>query len=265
MKASYFLFSLILSLLLSCKDKVQEPFSFVQMCDTQLGMGGYEHDKQTFEQAVKQINVLAPDFVVICGDLVNNATDSSFNDFNFIKNGFNMPCYCAPGNHDVENTPSDSSLVKYRNAIGKDYFDFQNKGHSFLVCNTQLWKVPTGIESEKHDKWFKDKLEEMNKKQEPVFVVGHFPLYLEAPDEKDQYFNLPQTKRKELLNLFEQKNVKAYLSGHTHKTIINNYKGIQLVSGEVTSKNFDKRPLGFRLWTVDKDSIQHKFVALENQ
>ena len=25
----------------------QEPFSFVQMCDTQLGMGGYEHDVRT--------------------------------------------------------------------------------------------------------------------------------------------------------------------------------------------------------------------------
>jgi len=26
----------------------QEAFSFVQMCDTQLGMGGYEHDVKTF-------------------------------------------------------------------------------------------------------------------------------------------------------------------------------------------------------------------------
>ncbi|MDP4678851.1 MAG: hypothetical protein NWS46_00615, partial [Cyclobacteriaceae bacterium] len=60
------------------------------MCDTQLGMGGYEHDKATFKQAVRQINNLDPDFVVICGDLVHWANDSSFNDFNNIKAGFNI-------------------------------------------------------------------------------------------------------------------------------------------------------------------------------
>ena len=46
-------------------------FSFAQMCDTQLGMGGYEHDVKTFGLAVTQINKMKPDFVVICGDLVS--------------------------------------------------------------------------------------------------------------------------------------------------------------------------------------------------
>ena len=38
--------------------KLSEPllFSFAQMCDTQLGMGGYEHDVKTFGLAVTQIN-----------------------------------------------------------------------------------------------------------------------------------------------------------------------------------------------------------------
>ena len=35
-----------------------EPFTFVQLCDTQLGMGGYEHDINTFRQAVSQIIIL---------------------------------------------------------------------------------------------------------------------------------------------------------------------------------------------------------------
>ena len=37
-----------------------EKFSFVQMCDTQLGMGGYEHDVKTFTLAVDQINKMKP-------------------------------------------------------------------------------------------------------------------------------------------------------------------------------------------------------------
>ena len=47
----------------------QESFTFVQLCDPQLGMGGYEHDVETFTKVVERINELKPDFVAICGDL----------------------------------------------------------------------------------------------------------------------------------------------------------------------------------------------------
>jgi len=47
---------LLVILILSSSCSEREHFRFVQMCDTQLGMGGYEHDVKMFEQAVKQIN-----------------------------------------------------------------------------------------------------------------------------------------------------------------------------------------------------------------
>jgi len=233
------------------------------MCDPQLGMGGYTHDVQTFNQAVEQINEIEPDFVIICGDLVHHANDSSFKDFNNIRKGFSMPSYCAPGNHDIGNTPNDSSLVTYRNTIGPDYYNFQHKGYSFIICNTQLWKVHVENESEKHDTWFKETLIKTKEETQHAFVVGHHPLYLEESDEEENYYNLALNKRKELLTLFEQQNVVAYLSGHTHKSTINKYNQIQLVTGETTSKNFDDKPMGFRVWTVAEDSIRHRFLALE--
>ena len=97
----------------------------------------------------------------------------------------------------------------------------------------------------------------------PVFVIGHYPLYTVTSNEEEGYFNLPIPKRQELLSLFEENNVVAYLSGHTHKTVINNFGKIQLVSGETTSKNFDENSLGFRVWKVSADTIQQHFVALE--
>src|SRR5512136_720220 len=45
-------------------DMSREPFTFVQISDTQLGYGGYQHDLDLFRKAVKQINALKPDFVV---------------------------------------------------------------------------------------------------------------------------------------------------------------------------------------------------------
>lgn len=225
-------------------------------------MGGYEHDIETFKQAVKQINELDPDFVILCGDLVNNANDSTYADFMSIMKGFKVPCYLAPGNHDVGNVPNNETLSYYRKTIGEDYYNFQNKKHSFIVTNTQLWKAQVDHESEKHDKWFENTLKSECNKQHPTFVIGHFPLYTESPEEKEHYFNLPLTKRKRILELLKKYNVTAYLSGHSHKFITHNYEGIQLVSGETTSKNFDDRPMGFRLWHVFPSSAEHHFVEL---
>ena len=239
-------------------------FRFVQMCDTQLGMGGYEHDVRTFELAVDQINELAPDFVVICGDLVAKADDKSFRDFNRIKAGFKIPCYCAAGNHDVENKPTAKTLANYRKNVGEDYFVREHKGYTFVVANTQLWKAPLEGESEKHDAWFRETLEAAKAKGRPVVVVAHYPLFLTDPDEKEGYYNIPVAKRKELLALCEKNGVVAFLAGHTHKLIIKDYNGIQMVNGETTSKNFDKRPMGFRLWNAaTSGEMVHRFVELE--
>ena len=238
-------------------------FTFVQLCDTQLGMGGYEHDVASFSQAVKQINFLQPAFVVICGDLVEEAKEQSFHDFKRIRGGLHVPCYSVPGNHDIGVKPDAASLSRYRSTLGKDYDSFEYKDYLFLLVNTQLWKSPIPGETERQDFWLKQKLLETYKEGKPVFVVGHYPLFLKEPDEKEEYFNLPHPKRKELLQWYQQHGVVAVLAGHTHKTIINEYEGIQFVNGETTSKNFDKRPLGFRLWKISPTSITHEFVPLE--
>jgi len=260
----YIIITALLFFNISCTKREQNSFSFVQLCDTQLGMGGYEHDSRTFKQAVEQINELNSDFAVICGDLVHEANDSSYSDFINIMKGFKIPCYVASGNHDVGNIPNDTTLSYYRKTMGKDYYEFQNKEYSFIVTNTQLWKINVENESEKHDNWFKKTLKDKSVSDNPVFVIGHYPLYVETLDEEETYHNLPITKRKEILNLFKQNNVIAYLSGHTHKLVINNYGNIKLVSGETTSKNFDGRPFGYRVWQVSSDTIKHHFVSLQS-
>ena len=153
-----------------------QPFTFVQLCDPQLGMGGYEHDKATFRQAVLQINQLQPDFVVLCGDLVQDANPTSFTDFKTIQAAFKVPCHIVPGNHDVGGTPTRKSLQTYREVIGQDYYSIEHKGSVFVFVNTQLWKAPVAGETEKHDTWLRHTLETATGKKRPR--LHRWPLSL---------------------------------------------------------------------------------------
>ena len=156
------------------------------------------------------------------------------------------------------------ALQYYRQLIGRDHHSFEHKGCVFVLVNTQFWKAPVNGESERHDSWLEQTLQTASKKKRRIFIVGHYPLFLEAPDEAEEYMNLPSAKRRELLGLFKKYDVVAVLGGHAHRLVINDYQGIQLVNGETTSRNFDKRPLGFRLWHVmNPRPFEHEFVPLE--
>ena len=87
-----------------------------------------------------------------------------------------------------------------------------------------------------------------------------------TPDEKENYYNIPLAKRAELLDLCEKNGVVAFLAGHTHKLVENEYKGMKMVNGETTSKNFDGRPMGFRLWDAEPGGrMSQRFVELEGE
>ncbi len=240
-----------------------QPFTFVQLCGPQLGFGGYAHDVAALQQAVRQINALQPAFVLVCGDLVNVPSAKAYADFNRIKAGLTVPCYGLPGNHDLGQHPTPAALQNFRKLVGPDRFAFAHHGCTFVLVNSQLWKEPLPGESEQQDIWLRRILAEANGKQSRLFVVGHHPLFVERPDEPENFWNLPPVRRADLLQLFAGQRVTAVLGGHTHTLLLNEYAGIQLVNAETTSMNFDQRPVGFRLWHVEQTGpARHEFVPL---
>ena len=241
-----------------------QPFDLVQMCDPQIGFVDYAAELARFQQAVRQINELKPDCVLICGDLVERPSRKSFADFNAAKAAFKVPCYCVPGNHDVGEVPTPESLQFYRQSIGKDYYCIEHKGCAILVVNTQLWKTYVPEESEKQDAWFKENLAAAAKQGRRILVAGHIPLFSRTPEEPNGHDNLPLAKRRELLSLFERYGVQLMLAGHTHRIVIVQYKQTQIVASETTSLNVDFRPFGFRLWHINgAGPFRHEFVMLE--
>ena len=249
----------------SCGNRT-EPFTFVQLCDPQLGFGGYEHDSLALVQAVKQINMLDPAFVVVCGDLVHNPGDKTYSDFKSIVSALEMPVYLAAGNHDMGSSaalPEPDSLEYYRSTIGNDYYSFTFNNYYFIVVNSTLWTAPIEGETEKHDQWLAQTLSDLDPK-DSLIVIAHHQLFVDNPGERNDRAPIKPEKRDELLDLFSSANLVAYLYGHTHMSSQKEYGLVKFVSSETTSVNFDKRPFGFRLWEVTDTSVINEFVPLEN-
>lgn len=243
-------------------------FTFVQICDTQLGMGGYEHDVDTFRLAVKHINELSPRpaFVLVCGDLVNTpGSEKELAEFLAIKAGLKMDCFCVPGNHDVGNKVKPELLKRYRETLGRDYYTKELPQCVLVALNTQLWKSPIEVESAKQDAWLTRSMPEGAAVRKPVIAFGHSPLFVREPQEKEEYYSLPVESRLRLLDLFKRHGVAAYLSGHAHKNMVRQYEGIQLVTTATPSRNFDGAPMGFRLCRVG--SVRpwtHEYVPIRD-
>lgn len=239
-------------------------FTFVQIADTQIGMGGYEHDIEMLERAVEQINVLDPDFVIICGDLVEQPRDDkTYDDLLSVCSGFNMPVHYLTGNHDTGNTVSPENLDYYRNKIGPDYYRFDNKGYTFLAINTQYWNGGPPEEIAAHDEWLGNELRSAKSDNRPVIVAGHYPLYTVNPLEGEHYFNVPPEPRTEWLHAFYHYGVEAYLSGHAHKSIENEYMAMQLITAATTSLNFDDSPEGYMVWHIGPNRPhKHEYVPV---
>jgi len=218
-------------------------FTFVQLCDPQLGKMGYEHDKTMLRLAVRYINHLDPAFVIFGGDLIDTAKSTeAYQDFNDIVANLEMPAHCAIGNNDEADL-----FAAY---IGADYHSFTHEGYTFIVVNTMLWVNYVPGATETMDAWLLSELQTASQQESPVFVAGHHPLSAKMVDVDYDSPPVAQAKSENVLELFQQYGVVAYLSGHLHMNIVSDYDGIQMVTTGATCYCIGDQP-GFRLWHVE--------------
>uniref|UniRef100_A0AAQ5ZLW5 Calcineurin-like phosphoesterase domain-containing protein n=2 Tax=Amphiprion ocellaris TaxID=80972 RepID=A0AAQ5ZLW5_AMPOC len=210
------------------------PFCFIQAADPQLGLmkawrdgdcdgGGEEwaEEVELTKQAVEAVNQLRPrpKFMVLCGDLVHAMPDTPFRDgqerdLKAALKGTDpsIPLVFVSGNHDLGNTPTPSTVEQYCNAWGDDYFSFWVGGVLCLVLNSQLFYDASACPQlkEAQETWLEAQLSRASSssstdpKPKHVLVFQHIPLYLESPDEEEQYFNLQRVVRQNLLDRFKK-------------------------------------------------------------
>jgi DNA repair exonuclease SbcCD nuclease subunit len=252
-----------------------QPFFFIQMADPQLGMfddnKSIDKDVKQFEQAIAHANRLGPDFVVICGDLINKPGDATQERafLNVCKQlDKSIPLYLVSGNHDVTNTPTTQSLEHYTSVMGKDYYSFDRHNCHFVVLNsTVLWKPQNAPRQKKEQMdWLTADLHDVKARRNPpthTVVFEHHSLFLEKADEPDQYFNLPMEIRRPLLDLFHANGIKHVFAGHYHRCAEGHDGDLEMTTSGPVGKPLGRDPSGLRIVIVKKDSIEHHYYPLD--
>ena len=112
---------------------------------------GFARETELYESAIASANRLAPDLVITCGDMINDADQpAQFEELTRITGTLddNIPMHWVAGNHDVGNVVTTDSLAEYRDRFGRDDYFFDHGGSRFVVLNSNIHVDPTLVPNE---------------------------------------------------------------------------------------------------------------------
>lgn len=122
-------------------------FNFVVVSDRTGG-----HRARIFSQAVDQINLLQPAFVISVGDLIEGYTKEAdklggeWKEFQGYVSKLQMPFFYVPGNHDVSNPFQEK---QWQERFGRRYYHFVHRNVLFLMlCSDDPYAADGGIGKE---------------------------------------------------------------------------------------------------------------------
>lgn len=241
-------------------EKNGDEFVFVQITDIHLDTEG-EHIA-IFEQAIEELNDIAPAFVVATGDLVlrgDEATISQarewFDTYVFSIRDLEMPIYNVIGNHDVvgihceqaADTEPGYNEEMYRDYFGPTHYSFDWGSYHCLILDPnelvdghQVYRIPDSQLG-----WLRQDL--AHRQEKPLLVFFHEPT-------------TSWENRTQVLNLLKQHQTMMF-SGHWHFDILMDSYGIpEQVTGAICgewwfSPGPDGKPCGYRIIHVDDEAI----------
>ncbi len=149
-----------------------DQFQFVIVTDRTGG-----HRDGIFEDGVRKINLLQPEFVMSVGDLIEGYTedqteiDLQWNEFMGFVNALEMPFFFVPGNHDASNM---TMVEDWKKRFGKLYYHFVYKDVLFLCLDSE--DPPASRMSDEQVAYMKKALEE-NPDVRWTLVFLHKPLW----------------------------------------------------------------------------------------
>ena len=246
-----------------------ESFTFIQMSDPQFGMfsenHGFEHETANFEFAIAAANRLHPKFLVVTGDLINQAADADqAAEYLRVAAKLNpeIKLYNVAGNHDVGNEPTPASLAAYRQRFRHDYYTFRIGDFAGFVLNSSLIAAPAQAaeDAQRQEKWLRAELEKASREgMRQLVVFQHHPWFLADPDEPDQYFNIPKETRARYLELFRKYGVTHVFAGHYHRNALGRDGKLEMITSGPVGKPMGETRSGIRVVKVSDAGIEHRY------
>lgn len=155
-----------------------------------------------------------PAFCVGLGDMAEHGWEEEFKQYEeftgYLKKKYNITTYNAVGNHDLYN----SGWQHYKKYLYpyKSLYYFEAGNFSWYFIDTASGSLGAG------------QMRLLNKTMQsdptPKIVMTHFPLWANG----HFYFSLQDSlERNLLISTFTKNNVKAVLTGHTHKKTVSDF------------------------------------------
>ena len=226
-------------------------FTFAIIADTHVteaeatAIGGYDVDTVKLGAArsdyvVRELNRLAPDFVVHLGDITHPepgtpAYEDSAERFHTVYKALECPLYLVDGNHDIgekafvgeplprqqaQRTVNDDMIAEYERHFQAQYYSFEHQGCLFVIMNGMI--VNSGLACEEQQRQWLETLLDANPGRR-VFMFSHYPAYLSRMDETNHYDATDEPGRSWLLGVLERHGVEAFHAGHVHNFFFNHY------------------------------------------
>lgn len=215
----------------------RDDFNFVVMSDRTGGKAAGE-----WEQAVDEVNLLQPDFVMSVGDYIpggardQQALDKEWDEFDAIVAKINAPFFTCVGNHDVypnyeikvdpvtqqavlvlkENDPQNGSLetyIKRHGVKGKTYYSFDYRGSHFVVLDSIMLDDPKRADEQLT--WLARDMKKASKAKH-VFVFFHVPLLEQSWPGSPQTTPVVSAIAQRVYALFPQGKTTVF-NGHWHQ------------------------------------------------
>lgn len=144
------------------------------------------HRPGVFEDGVKKLNLLQPEFVMSVGDLIEGYTrdtvkiKTQWDEFDGFISKLQMPFFYLPGNHDYTNEVMRDTWAK---RYGPDHYYFIYQDVLFLCLNSEdnLRGSTKGSIGDPQYDWIKKVLAE-NKEVKWTMVFMHQPLWDQTTD-----------------------------------------------------------------------------------
>jgi predicted phosphodiesterase len=184
-----------------------ETFHFVVVSDRTGG-----HRARIFSEAVEQINLLQPAFVISVGDLIEGYTKDAarvaeeWKEFQTYTHKLQMPFFYVPGNHDLTNSLQEDV---WKERFGRRYYHFLYKDVLFLAVNSDdpYEEKSKGRVGKDQVEYFQKVLAD-NPQARWIIVCVHKPLWTHQDVESNGWLHLEKTLAGRNYTVF---------AGHIHK------------------------------------------------